>query len=60
MADCKPGSPDSPACGRVKDLQALSISRDQRLDSCVGNSSAFSGGCFCAQARPRIHRQRQQ
>ncbi len=46
LADCKSSSPDSPACGRVTELQNLSISRDQKLDSCVGNSSAS-----CVKAR---------
>ena len=46
LADCKPGDSESPACGRVKELQNLSISRDQRLDTCVGNSSAL-----CVKAR---------
>ena len=46
LADCKSGSSDSPACGRVEELQALSISRDQKLDSCVGNSSTS-----CVKAR---------
>ncbi|ENN88485.1 filamentous hemagglutinin family outer membrane protein [Rhizobium freirei PRF 81] len=46
LADCSPKDPESPACGRVKELQALTISRDEKLDSCVGNSSAS-----CVKAR---------
>ncbi|MFJ1309533.1 hemagglutinin repeat-containing protein [Agrobacterium sp. P15N1-A] len=46
LADCKAGSSDSPACGRVEELQILSVGRDQKLDDCVGNSSAS-----CVKAR---------
>ncbi|WP_244518513.1 hemagglutinin repeat-containing protein [Rhizobium rhizogenes] len=46
LADCKSEGPDSPACGRKEELQNLSVRRDEKLDSCIGNSTAS-----CVKAR---------